>query len=1369
MQSPQLMNRAASSALVPALNMNAPGNGTVYVSGSMSHERRRNIAPDEVCPPDTMLRTPPPTARNSMDAVCVAAHASSEPRCVKPGRLSLASEGAGAAATKRLPPLAGLLAAAKGPATTRANTTISRSARISLGCSPATSPAASASVRDMEGMQEALKKFNARVLEENEKEKARNSRRSSCAASRESSIVTLPVDHPTLSAASESLPKSNPLQASPNKDKNKSSSSSSSSSSGTAPKTSMSMVSSAPRVTMVPRISPQFSPPRSSTNSSHSPLSAAANSSEDGNTRHPEASPHLLAQDPHRGLPRTVQPEQQQLRPLRSLPAGALQSQIGSSSTSPSDDVSTPPIIATPRSAKIVVGKPQIAAFKLPPSPRAPSPTMPSLPDRYAQGSGAGAHSNARSAAGGPQKGLTPSISPPLAVDPVYSAVEIQESSSVSTGSSGGRWGLLSDSKRPYTSSSNSWQATADKTTVNATSGFSGAAASHPVRQPTLPGLRKNQNTDEFGNVGEEAPAPETHAKPSYNDDASSGCPPGSPSCSSNLHDGGPHRLSHASTIGAGDNSPHTALRVFSSTDEQPGNSSPNGVAAKEAAATTAATAKPAKPINSGPAAGQSPPGAAPVKTSPLDNGNSRGGSAQCPDSALNHNGRYSPARVNSSATTAAGRNANGQNRSSADSAVLDIDAETAALNSYLKEEDLNLSMSTFTSIGSILAQSLTLRVLNLKGSTIPSEGLRGLADIPTLKLICVSHMRCLTTLVPLVTPTTRSNGRPCGIEEIDAQFSPLENEGVWGLEKLRRLRRLDLGMTPISDVTCLSASRSLNDLYLNGTRVDSQGLAGLERVSTLTLLNVARTKVTSLKQIAKSRSIQTLIAYSCHITDDGLLGVSEMPRLNTLDVSTTKVANLSVLQKSRSLKWLRAQWLGLKNCHDIIQQRRAQMDGVTPDSSVAWRDTEAGFSGLASIPTLESIDMSFNTIRSFHSLCNSKSLKHLILRRTRVDNSGIGSIAQLAGTLETLVITNLTDILDDSDNEEANGPSNAASGLLSIIGDIPTLRRLTSLDLSFTDVYDLRLLQKLRVLRELIIVETLVTVDGLRGIEKIPTLETVDISQTSIVSLQFLVGGAPSLKKILVKSNRNVCGFNLGRIDQLRALQHLDVSDTIVEDIESLLQSKWRLQTLVWRWKERRDSKGPAPALECRVTSPRLVGVNTMPCLTTLDLTNSSVQDLAFLERSASLTTLYLKCCRLLRNSTIKSLGTLPALEVLELSDNRHISDVTCLRTCRRLRELRLNHTYVTKAGLKGVTDLPELKVLDIANTRAEDDVKDEDVNGAVERSRLLEDSNVREGSTLLDSSVAPAQFRVPRRRRVSFIANDGGEGLSHKTDRHE
>ncbi|KAK7194960.1 hypothetical protein NESM_000418500 [Novymonas esmeraldas] len=1428
------VHRTTPSTLTPARNGSVPNHTAAPTSNhSVFDERRRNTTPATGHLSSVVVHTPPPTASNSMDGVQVAPHALSEPCFSKPDLLVLSTlGGAGAATARQLPPLSGLLSSARTTTPTGASAAIARSARIPLG-SPSTSPAAStprmqptpptvstaasasnygAAPRPINArppiapapppptrgetsekaestpatttMQDALKFFNQRVQEENEREKARTNRRSSRTSSRESSMLLAP-SPPATAASAANTNNSRASNGVPN--------------GGAAPPS---------RAAVAPRVSPQASPPRGTsaaaggaggvsrsappTPAAHTNASAkggagaAASASTSAATEAAAAaaaaSPPLVAQGPRSGLPRSMRPEQrQQLVPARQPPPPS----------PPRTETSAPPVASAPSPSKTGAARPHIAAARLPPPPRASSAAAVTPHHRYPpvdddddahqqQRSTSHQHQQkqqqqqpeqSRPAAGKPVAAAAPPTQLPRPtqlssssspVNPVYSAVEVQESASLSGGSSGGRWSVLVDSRRPSQPGSlgNGLSQERNPATGASVSGPTTAAAA-----ATLPGLRKSRNLDELDDVGEEATprqssifthrpttgilppvSPDaTHRPPSLGRHvtAANGGTPSAPGaaddCSSGSGGGGgggaPQRLSDA---GAAEGSPLTALPIFSSTDERPGKASPTNTAVKKDAATAAATAK---------ALRQSPPAASPTKAAgPLADGV---GAAQGPDSALHHTGRYTPARVNGASSHPA----------SVDGSAPDADAELAALNSYLKEEDLNLSMSTFNSVGPTLAQSLTLRVLNLKGSTIASEGLRGLADIPTLRSICVSHMRNLTTLVPLVTPTARAGGRPCGIEEIDAQFSSVSNEGIWGLERLRRLRRLDLGMTTVSDVTCLAASHSINDLYLTGTRVDSPGLAGLERLPTLALLNVARTKVTSLRQLARSRSIQTLIAYSCQVTDDGFIGVGEMPRLSTLDVSTTKITNLSVLQKSRSLKSLRAQWLSLKNCHDIIQQRRAQLDGATPDTSMAWRDTEAGFAGLASIPTLESVDLSFNTIRSFHSLCRSKSLKHLVLRRTRVDNGGIGSIAQLASTLETLVLTNLTDILDESDDTEASGASNAASGLLSSMGDLNLLRRLTSIDLSFTDVYDLRLLQELRGLRELIIVETLVTVDGLRGIEKIATLETLDISQTSIISLQFLVGGAPALKKVLVKSNRNVRGFKLGRVDQLRALEHLDVSDTVVEDIESVLKATWRLKTLVWRWKERRDNKGPAPALECWVTAPRLAGVNAMPCLATLDLTNSSVHDLNFLERSTSLTTVLLKCCRLLRNSTIKGLGTLPALEVLELTDNRRISDVTCLRSCRRLRELRLNHTHVTKAGLDGVTDLPELKVLDIANTRAEDDVKDEDVNGAVERSRLLEDSNMRDCSTLLDSSAAPAQFRVPRRRRVSFIANDGGE----------
>ncbi|KPI85541.1 hypothetical protein ABL78_5390 [Leptomonas seymouri] len=732
--------------------------------------------------------------------------------------------------------------------------------------------------------------------------------------------------------------------------------------------------------------------------------------------------------------------------------------------------------------------------------------------------------------------------------------------------------------------------------------------------------------------------------------------------------------------------------------------------------------------------------------------------SQQRPGSALTLNGRYAANR---------GRGSHRQQGSEKDSysplnaedcaTGADVSAETATLNTYLKEEELNLSLSTFNNVGMALAHSLNLRVLNLKGSTISSEGLRGLANISTLKSICVSHMRGLTTLEPLVTPTAA--GVRCAIEEIDAQFSSIGNDGIKELEKVHCLRCLDLSMTPISDVTSLAHCVSLKELYLTGTRVDNAGVAGLERLPALTTLNIARTKVTSLCQLAKSRSLQTFILYNCHVNDAGFVGVGEMPQLSTLDISTTKIENLSALQKSRSLNSVKAQWLSLKNCQDIIQERRSQVDGPPPGDSAEWRDTEAGFSSLAAIPTLETLDLSFNTLRSIHSLCRSKSIKHLYLKRTRMGNGGIGSIAQIAPTLETLVITNLSDSLDNDDDEhEFDG---STSGLLSSIGDIHMLRHLTLLDLSYTDVFDLRMLQNISTLKELIIVETLVTVDGLRGIEKIPSLELLDISQTSILSLQFLVRGALALKKIFARSNRNASGIALDQVHKLPALEHLDLSDSVVGDMERVPKGCWRLKELVWRWGERRDSKGLAPPLECAVTSPRLAGLCDMPCLSFLDLTGSHVHELSFLKNAPCLKTLHLKLCKLLRNCTIQELGSLAALEVLQLSDNPQLTDVTCLRSCRKLRELQLSNTRVNTKGLNDVVNLPELKVLNIVNTRAEDEAM---INGnAKERNRVLEDSNVRDGSVVLEKTVTPVQFRLPRRRHVSFIAHEGSDSASH------
>lgn len=636
---------------------------------------------------------------------------------------------------------------------------------------------------------------------------------------------------------------------------------------------------------------------------------------------------------------------------------------------------------------------------------------------------------------------------------------------------------------------------------------------------------------------------------------------------------------------------------------------------------------------------------------------------------------------------------------------------ETTALSQFVTEAELNLSSSNFTAVGAALSPSTVLRVLNLSGSTVSSEGLWGLADIPTLESVCVSHMRQLTSLVPLITP--RNPMVHCRIQTIVAQCTPLEDAGIKGLGGLPLLRNLNLSMTKVRNVEALRSSLSLTELNLSVTPVTSEGIGGLERIPTLKILNLSRSCVTSVSSLAPSPSLETLLICSCTIFDEGIQGLEQMPLLHTLDVSTTKVSDLSILGSSKSLITLKARWLALKNVGDLIHQRRVNFlekarGFAAVGSAVHSKDQEAGFAGLAEAPALQSLDLSFNVIRTVHSLCRSKSLKHLYLRRTRVDSSAMSGIQELRKTLETLEVSNLTDVMGFGDQELSGS---ATAGVLGEVAVVAKLKKLVRLDFSYTDVYDLRPLKVLTNLRELIIVETLVTIDGLRGIEEIPSLELLDLSQTSVLSLQFLVGGAPALKKVLVKSNRNRSGFRLGTVEVLPSLVSLDVSDTVIEDFHLLWRSTWALKELTWRWGERREATGRVRSLPCCVTAECFAGLGTMPALESIDLGNTAINTLEFLAGSQVLRRLLIDGCHLLGDKDMLTLKACAAtLEVLDVSNNPQLTSLQPLSACRALRQLRMAASGVTAAGMEGVLQLPKLESVDIARSTVEEAILDEE-----------------------------------------------------------
>lgn len=314
-------------------------------------------------------------------------------------------------------------------------------------------------------------------------------------------------------------------------------------------------------------------------------------------------------------------------------------------------------------------------------------------------------------------------------------------------------------------------------------------------------------------------------------------------------------------------------------------------------------------------------------------------------------------------------------------------------------------------------------------------------------------------------------------------------------------------------------------------------------------------------------------------------------------------------------------------------------------------------------------------------------------------------------------------------------------------VSSVVNLVKLTKLDLSFTDVYDLRMLEQLPLLRELHLVETLVTVDGLRGVEKIDTLELLDLSQTSVMSLQFLVDGARSLRTLRVKSNRNESGIILGELYRLPCLTLLDLSDTVVLNLHRIEaeEGSWQLfhpsstlQQLIWRWGERQEASGAVPALPCCVSANRLTGLCELKQLRLLDVSRTIIDSLHFLHpcRMNALRCLYLSSCQALTNDALSifahdtpnmtttndnsnnsisgSNGGVEAhesvwgtLEELDLTNVTAVNDVSVLRHVPQLRRLWLERTSVTVEGLSALSaQLPSMRVLDISATPAEETV---------------------------------------------------------------
>ncbi|MBI3209113.1 MAG: hypothetical protein HYZ37_09475 [Candidatus Solibacter usitatus] len=292
-------------------------------------------------------------------------------------------------------------------------------------------------------------------------------------------------------------------------------------------------------------------------------------------------------------------------------------------------------------------------------------------------------------------------------------------------------------------------------------------------------------------------------------------------------------------------------------------------------------------------------------------------------------------------------------------------------------------------------------------------------------------------------------------------------------LRDLRKLRRLDLSLTRITDVALehlkdlpslteldltyaesvgdggvarLRSAKKLERIYLEGTKVSDSGAVSLAAILTLRVINLRCAQITdaALERLEPLTQLEELVVGGNRITGHGLVYLQALPSLKLLDLSgaqTTDNGISSVTLTDRNIEGL-AGLAGLEslNLASVEIPRAGEIGGNGIQEVISLRVSDAGLEKLMSL----------------------RALRNLTLTRAPITGKGIGFLAQLP-RLQNLVLSHAENIGDEE------------------MDALSKLARLTSLDLSGTKVSDagLRKLAKQKSLRMLYVSGSRVTANG--------------------------------------------------------------------------------------------------------------------------------------------------------------------------------------------------------------------------------------------------------------------------------------------------
>ena len=543
----------------------------------------------------------------------------------------------------------------------------------------------------------------------------------------------------------------------------------------------------------------------------------------------------------------------------------------------------------------------------------------------------------------------------------------------------------------------------------------------------------------------------------------------------------------------------------------------------------------------------------------------------------------------------------------------LSLDAWDDRLLCSLQELELIECRGGSASLSRLVEKCPSLQRLSLAGSWPLTESRGGglmVAAIRTLTELDLSDTKLSDVRDLVSTSPTVAASSPLRVLKL--HDTSVTTEGILGLERLANLERLDLHATRVESVSHLSACRSLRRLYLNSSPVTSEGILGLENIPTLQTLDLHSTKVINVRPLATSPSLEALYLSGCSTLN--LRELQNLGTLRTLDVQGTRCADhVACLSTSLSLRSLNL-------------------------AQVASATTEA-LMGLASIPTLEEVDLQQTAVDDITPFTRCPFLRKLNADYTAVTMAGIAGLESIASLEE-----------------------------LGLKGTLVTSASQFSVCCA------------LKVLR---LGGSALTAEGTLGLERIATLQELDFSMLQNINDVRHLSSCPALT-VLDLTATSITSTGIWGLESLKTLETLTLSKTFVRNVR-FLHSLPRLATLT--------------LAQTPLETSGILDLEQLPMLEHLDIQATQVDSVSHFARSRTLRQLRAVNAKLTSEGT-RGLERCATLQLLQLERNDAVRDVSHLSTSKSLIEITLHATDVTTPGIAGLERIPTLRYLDLRNT---------------------------------------------------------------------